>query len=126
MHAGGALGGFVNAITEPIFEFFRIAGTNGWATHMHDPDASDAVLYASHRVIWGSIWGLLFLLPLHKSVKNFWLRSVIFGKLHLPPPNMPQICGNTCVLRVPLALTYRLGTCMPCMHVQSPMSACPG
>lgn len=79
--AGGALGGFVNALAEPIFEFFRIAGTDGWVTRMEDPDAADAAAYASHRVIWGGIWGLLFIIPLHKSVGNFWLRSVVFGAL---------------------------------------------
>eukprot|EP00892_Ulva_mutabilis_P002746 jgi/Ulvmu1/12472/UM009_0124.1 len=76
---GGAVGGVFNAITEPIFEFFHIAGAHGFMTRLHDPDASDAIVFAGHRVLWGGIWGLLYLLPMHKSVKNFWLRSVIFA-----------------------------------------------
>lgn len=76
---GGAFGGFINALAEPVFEFFRIAGTNGFATHLHDPDADGAVAYASHRVVWGAIWGLMFLIPMHRKVANFWLRSLIFA-----------------------------------------------
>ena len=32
------------------------------------------------KLVWGGVFGFLFLIPLRKYVKQWWLRASIFGK----------------------------------------------
>ena len=33
------------------------------------------------KLVWGGVFGLLFLIPLRKYVRQWWLRACIFGEL---------------------------------------------
>lgn len=60
--AAGALGGLVNAVV------VWLAGDLGLTSALGvkiAPQLTPAMIYA--RVVWGGIWGILFLLPLLKS-----------------------------------------------------------
>ncbi len=68
----GCLGGLVNSLTVWIFGVYGIASAFGVKIA---PQLSAPWLYP--RVVWGGIWGLLFLLPLMQ--KRFLLRGLIFS-----------------------------------------------
>ena len=68
----GCLGGLVNSLAVWIFGFYGITAAIGVKIA---PQLSPPWLYP--RIVWGGIWGLLFLLPLLK--KSILLRGLIFS-----------------------------------------------
>ena len=68
----GCLGGLVNSLAVWIFGFYGITAAIGVKIA---PQLSPPWLYP--RIVWGGIWGLLFLLPLMK--KSILIRSLIFS-----------------------------------------------
>jgi hypothetical protein len=70
--AAGCLGGLVNSLAVWIFGVLGITATLGVKIA---PQLSAAWLYP--RIVWGGIWGVLFLLPLMK--RNFLTRGLIFS-----------------------------------------------
>ena len=66
-------------MAEHIFEFLRLSGDKGWITRLHEHDNDTALHYMQHRIMWGAFWGLVFCMPLHKRIGNFWLRCTAFG-----------------------------------------------
>ena len=59
--AGGALGGLANSLTVWLFGLLGITAALGVKLA---PALTPPWLYA--RIIWGGLWGLLFLLPLRR------------------------------------------------------------
>ena len=70
--AAGCLGGLLNSLAVWIFGEFGITAALGVKIA---PTLSPAWLYP--RLVWGGIWGLLFLLPLLSS--RIWSRGFIFS-----------------------------------------------
>jgi hypothetical protein len=70
--AAGCIGGLLNSLTVWIFGELGITSAFGVKIA---PQLSAAWLYP--RLIWGGIWGLLFLFPLMKS--RFITRGLIFS-----------------------------------------------
>lgn len=70
--AAGCLGGLVNSLAVWIFGDFGISAALGVKIA---PALSPAWLYP--RLVWGGIWGLLFLLPLLQT--RIWSRGFIFS-----------------------------------------------
>ena len=70
--AAGSLGGLVNSLAAWMFGAYGINSALQVAIH---PRLTAAWLYP--RIVWGGIWGLLFLLPLVKS--RFVLRGLIMS-----------------------------------------------
>ena len=68
----GCLGGLVNSLAVWIFGIFGITAAFGVKIA---PQLTPPWLYP--RIVWGGIWGLLFLLPLMK--KSILLRGLIFS-----------------------------------------------
>jgi len=68
----GCLGGLLNSLAVWIFGFYGITAAIGVKIA---PQLSPPWLYP--RIVWGGIWGLLFLLPLMK--KSILLRGLIFS-----------------------------------------------
>jgi hypothetical protein len=68
----GCLGGLFNSLVVWLFGFYGITSAFGVKIA---PQLSAAWLYP--RIVWGGIWGLLFLLPLMK--KSIFLRGLIFS-----------------------------------------------
>ena len=68
----GCLGGLANSLALWIFGVFGI--TQAFGVNIA-PQLSPPWLYP--RLVWGGIWGVLFLLPLMK--KSFLLRGLIFS-----------------------------------------------
>jgi hypothetical protein len=70
--AAGCLGGLLNGLAVWIFGEFGITAALGVKIA---PQLSPAFLYP--RLVWGGIWGLLFLLPLMKT--RIFSRGFIFS-----------------------------------------------
>jgi len=68
----GCLGGLANSLAVWIFGLYGITSAFGVKIA---PQLSAAWLYP--RIVWGGIWGVLFLLPLMK--RNIWTRGLIFS-----------------------------------------------
>lgn len=70
--AAGVLGGLANSI---IVWFFGAAGIAGALGVMISPALSPKWLYP--RLVWGGLWGLLFLIPVMK--RSVALRGLIYS-----------------------------------------------
>ena len=70
--AAGCLGGLINSLAVWISGEFGITAAAGVKIA---PQLSAAWLYP--RMIWGGIWGLLFLLPMMTT--SIWARGLIFS-----------------------------------------------
>jgi hypothetical protein len=70
--AAGSLGGLVNSLAVWIFGVIGISSALGVKIA---PSLSASWLYP--RLVWGGIWGLLFLLPLMQ--KRYLYRGLIFS-----------------------------------------------
>jgi hypothetical protein len=68
--AAGCLGGLANSIAVWLFGKYGITGSFGVAIA---PALSPAWLYP--RLVWGGLWGLLFILPLFQS------RAILKGSI---------------------------------------------
>jgi len=68
----GCLGGLINSLAVWVFGMYGITSAFGVKIA---PQLSAAWLYP--RIVWGGIWGFLFLLPLMQ--KSLWLRGLIFS-----------------------------------------------
>ncbi len=60
--SAGCLGGLANSIAVWVFGYFGITTSLGVSIA---PSLSPAWLYP--RLVWGGIWGLIFILPIYKS-----------------------------------------------------------
>jgi hypothetical protein len=60
--AAGCLGGLANSIVVWLFGYFGITSSLGVSIA---PSLSPSFLYP--RIVWGGIWGLLFILPMLQS-----------------------------------------------------------
>lgn len=78
--SGGCLGGVVNSITVWFFGKLGITGALGVGIA---PAFSLQWLYP--RIIWGGIWGFLFLMPFLKR------KSLLKGLLYSLPPTLVQL-----------------------------------
>jgi hypothetical protein len=70
--AAGALGGLANSIAVWLFGVLHISGALGVAIA---PAISPDWLYP--RLVWGGIWGFLFLSPQPRGA--WWLRGLVFS-----------------------------------------------
>ena len=70
--AAGALGGLLNSLAVWIFGEIGLTSTLGVKIA---PQISAAWIYP--RIVWGGIWGLVFLLPLLQ--KRFFYRGLFFS-----------------------------------------------
>lgn len=70
LYAGGALGGLTNGAAVWLFGRYGIAAALGVAIA---PSYSPPWLY--HRLIWGGIWGVAFLLPFLK--RRWFVKGLI-------------------------------------------------
>ena len=70
--SSGALGGLVNSLAVWLF---GISGINAVLGVSLQPHLSTKWLYP--RIVWGGIWGLLFLIPILK--KSIVLRGFLFS-----------------------------------------------
>ncbi|MEM8672869.1 MAG: hypothetical protein AAGF83_03195 [Cyanobacteria bacterium P01_G01_bin.67] len=70
--ASGCLGGMLNCITVWLFGAINITALFGVATA---PGLTPAWLYP--RVVWGGIWGFLFLLPVFQ--RKYFIRCVFYS-----------------------------------------------
>ena len=70
--AAGSLGGLINSIALWLFGLYGINAALQVNIHPH---LTPGWLYP--RIVWGGIWGLIFLLPLVKS--RFVLRGLILS-----------------------------------------------
>jgi len=68
----GCLGGLVNSLAVWLGGYYGITAALGVKIA---PQLSAAWLYP--RIVWGGIWGVLFLLPLMK--RNYLIRGLIFS-----------------------------------------------
>ena len=69
--AAGALGGLV------LFVFYWIIGTIGIPQAIGlNVTANVTKAYLYNRIVWGGIWGFLFLIPWKAS---WWLRGLVFS-----------------------------------------------
>ena len=62
VYAGGCVGGLLNAIVIWLFGLYGITTAVGVKIA---PELDPGFLY--HQVIWGGIWGALFLIPLYRN-----------------------------------------------------------
>ena len=70
--AAGCVGGFANSLTVWLFGEAGITTALGVSIA---PSLSPAWLYP--RLVWGGIWGLLFILPMHQS--RLFLKGTILS-----------------------------------------------
>ena len=70
--AAGVLGGLINSLAVWIFGEFGITAAAGVNIA---PKLSAAWLYP--RLVWGGIWGVLFLLPMMQT--SIWSRGFIYS-----------------------------------------------
>ena len=70
--AAGCLGGLLNSLAVWLGGYYGITPALGVKIA---PQLSAAWLYP--RIVWGGIWGILFLLPLLK--RNYLIRGLIFS-----------------------------------------------
>jgi len=68
----GCLGGLVNSLAVWLSGLYGISAALGVKIA---PQLSAAWLYP--RIVWGGIWGVLFLLPLMR--RNFFIQGLIFS-----------------------------------------------
>ncbi len=80
MFAAGCIGGFANSLTVWLFGDLGISPFMGVAIA---PDLSPQWLYP--RIVWGGLWGLLFVLPLMSS------RILLKGSLLSLAPTAVQL-----------------------------------
>lgn len=69
--AAGALGGLVNSLAVWAFGLLGLTTALGVAIA---PALTPAWLYP--RLVWGGMWGVLFLIPLHQP---WWRRGLLFS-----------------------------------------------
>ena len=67
--------GLVNFLIAPLFGALHITLALGVNIA---PGLSKADLY--QKLVWGGVFGLLFLIPLRKYIKQWWLRAIMFGE----------------------------------------------
>jgi hypothetical protein len=72
--AAGAVGGLLNSL---VLWFFGLQGINQWLGVQLAPALTPAFLYA--RLVWGGIWGWLFLLPWGRGCR--WRQGLILSLL---------------------------------------------
>jgi hypothetical protein len=73
--AAGTFGGLVNSVTVWLFGWIGITTLLGVKIA---PAFSPAWLYP--RLVWGGLWGLLFLLPLYRFIRPpLWLHGLLFS-----------------------------------------------
>jgi hypothetical protein len=72
--ASGAFGGLINSLTVWIFGLLGITALLGVKIA---PDLTPAWLYP--RIVWGGLWGFLFLLPLAHLIRKPYLRGLLYG-----------------------------------------------
>lgn len=70
--SAGAAGGLINSLVVWIFGVIGITGALGVAIA---PGLTPAWLYP--RIVWGGIWGVLFLLPILRG--SLYLRGMLFS-----------------------------------------------
>jgi hypothetical protein len=70
--SAGSLGGLANSLA--LWGLGAVGVTAAMGVSV-SPSLSAAWLYP--RLVWGGIWGFLFLLPICRQ--NWWLRGVLFG-----------------------------------------------
>jgi hypothetical protein len=70
--AAAALGGLINGLVVWLFGWI---GITKWLGVAIAPPLTPAMLYA--RIVWGGIWGILFLLPLWRG--SIWWRGFWFS-----------------------------------------------
>ena len=70
--SAGALGGLINGLAVWLFGLIGIAAAAGVAVA---PALTPPYLY--QRMVWGGIWGALFLTPMMKG--SIWLRGFIYS-----------------------------------------------
>lgn len=70
--SAGCLGGLINTLT--VWIFGKIGITTALGVEIA-PDFTIAWLYP--RIVWGGIWGVLFLLPI--LYKSYLLRGILFS-----------------------------------------------
>jgi len=70
--SAGALGGLANSLALWIFGVLGITHAIGVAVA---PKLTAPWLYP--RIVWGGIWGFLFLLPILR--RAWWVRGLVFG-----------------------------------------------
>ncbi len=71
-YAAGSVGGFVNALAVWVFGVLAITGTLGVKLA---PTLTPALLYP--RLVWGGLWGFLFLLPFFRNSPV--LRGIVYS-----------------------------------------------
>lgn len=72
--ASGAFGGLINSLTVWIFGILGITTLFGVKIA---PTLTPAWLYP--RIVWGGLWGFLFLLPLAHLIRKPYLRGLLYG-----------------------------------------------
>lgn len=72
--AAGAVGGLLNSL---VVWYFGFQGINQWLGVQLAPALSPAFLYP--RLVWGGIWGWLFLLPWGRGCR--WRQGLAFSLL---------------------------------------------
>ncbi|HIK17020.1 MAG TPA: hypothetical protein IGS53_17275 [Leptolyngbyaceae cyanobacterium M33_DOE_097] len=81
--SAGAFGGLVNSLTVWLFGLIGITPLFGVKIA---PALTPAWLYP--RLVWGGLWGLLFLLPIHYLIrKPLWFYGLLFSLL----PSLVQL-----------------------------------
>lgn len=70
--AAGAVGGLLNSL---LVWYFGLQGINQWLGVQLAPTLTPAFLYP--RLVWGGIWGWLFLLPWGTGFR--WRQGLIFS-----------------------------------------------
>lgn len=70
--AAGGLGGLINGLAAWLLGAYGLTAAAGVAIA---PELTPPMLY--HRVVWGGIWAVLFLLPLMQ--KRLWLAGLVYS-----------------------------------------------
>ncbi|CAL5227307.1 g10244 [Coccomyxa viridis] len=93
--AAGAVGGLINFLIAPLFGALHITTALGVDIA---PGLNKGDLY--QKLVWGGVFGFLFLIPLRKYVKQWWVRACIFGVV----PSLVQM-----FLVFPLSTPFKVG-----------------
>ncbi len=72
--AAGAVGGLLNSL---VVWYFGLQGINQWLGVQLAPALAPAFLYP--RLVWGGIWGWLFLLPWGRGSR--WRQGLVYSLL---------------------------------------------
>ena len=75
-----------------------------WTYMRMSGNSSDCSGLLSQEVYTLALWGLLFCIPLHKHMANFWLRALAFGEKLL-------------LLCVPVFCVLRFALCLLATHM---------